>query len=110
MATVPAVYFAPVRFSSLNLYPGPPLPVPRGSPHCSTYSGLAVVSRWQCVLLKYFWPARYTNELTVQVALLFSRSMTTSPRLVRMVAWYLARQSGLVGGLPTLRAAVPDVG
>ena len=46
----------------------------------------------------------------MQVALLFSRSMTTSPRLVWKVAWYVAFQSGLVGGLLTLRAAVPAVG
>ena len=46
-----------------------------------------VVSRWQCVSLKYFFAARYTKELTVQVALLLSRLMTMSPRLVWIVAW-----------------------
>ena len=61
------------------------MPVPVGSPHCST-NGSIVDSRWQWVLLKYFLAARYTKELTVQVALLFSRLMTTLPRLVWMVA------------------------
>src|SRR5579863_4954126 len=48
------------------------------------------------------------NELTVHVALWLSRSRTTVPRLVLIVAWYLAAlKAGLAGGMPTLRAAVP---
>ena len=46
-----------------------------------------VVSRWQGVLLKKFFAARYTNEFTVQGALLFSRLITMLPRLVVIVAW-----------------------
>src|SRR5689334_22627493 len=45
------------RFSSANWYAGPPLPVPLGSPHCST-NAPDVVSRWQGVLSKYCLPAR----------------------------------------------------
>src|ERR1700722_20297453 len=48
------------------------------------------------------------NELTVQVAWWLSRSRTIVPRLVLMVAWYLAPlNAGLAGGTPTLRAAAP---
>src|SRR5215467_10142000 len=48
------------------------------------------------------------NELTVQVALWLKRSRTIVPRLVLIVAWYLAAlKAGLTGGTPTLRAAVP---
>ncbi len=64
-----------------------------------------VTSRGHGVLLKYPFLARYANELTVHGALLFSRSMTTVPRLVTMVAWLLAEESGLAGGVPTFRAA-----
>src|SRR5579859_7005486 len=64
-----------------------------------------VVSRWQWVLLKYECSARNTNEFTVHVALEFSRSITIAPRLVVIVAWYLALKSGLVVGKPTLREA-----
>jgi hypothetical protein len=43
--------------------------------------------------------------LTVHGARLFSRSITTVPRLVTIVARLLAEASGLAGGLPTFRAA-----
>ena len=45
IATVPRVYLAPVRFSSGRVYPGVPLPVPVGSPHCSTVYGWDCTSR-----------------------------------------------------------------
>ena|SRR5580693_5662588 len=64
-----------------------------------------VTSLGHGVLLKYPFPARCTNELTVHGALLFSRSTTTVPWLVTMVAWLFAEESGVAGGLPTFRAA-----
>ena len=64
-----------------------------------------VTRRGQGVLLKNpFWD-RNTNELTVQVALLFSKSMTIAPRLVLIVAWYAALKSGVADGVPTFLAA-----
>src|ERR1022692_4799333 len=64
-----------------------------------------VTSRWQWVLLKYFLAARKAKEFSVQVATALRRLMTMSPRLVWIVAWYLALKSGRTGGLPTLREA-----
>ena len=55
-------------------------------------------------MLKYPFLARYTNELTVHGARLFSRSTTTVPWLVTMVAWLFAEESGLAGGVPPEQA------
>ena len=53
----------------------------------------------------YSLMASAPDELTVQVALAFSRWITTSPRLVTIVARYVALLCGVAGGTPTLRAA-----
>src|SRR5215469_7877860 len=85
IATVPALYVAPTRFSLSNWYPGPPVPgellvcaqvslsaaFANGSPHCRTKIPL-VVTRWHWLAFQKSAEARWTNEFTVQVALEFS--------------------------------------
>src|SRR4029079_14374580 len=106
IATVPAGYFAPTRFSSLKSYPGPPVPVPVGSPHCSTLRE-PFVSRWEGVLSKYFWPARLTKELTVHGA--FERSsstVTTLPSITRSTFEVGGVVGAVVAGAVTCRAGL----
>ena len=49
-----------------------------------------VDSRWHWVLFQKSSEARWTNELTVQVAFEFSRSILIGPRLVLIDAVYAA--------------------
>ena len=53
IASVPAPYVSFPESSSGTVYPGPPVPVPVGSPHCRTKIVLGgVVSRWHGDLSK----------------------------------------------------------
>ncbi len=81
MATVPAGYDVVPRFSSLNWYPGPPLPVPVGSPHCRIKICCSV-SRWQWVPLKYPRLARKRNDHVVQGVTLVSIFTVMTPWFV----------------------------
>ena len=59
------------------------------------------------MLFQKFACARWTNELTVQVAVEFASLMTIGPRLVLIVAVYFAAQSGVAGGMLGFCPAVP---
>jgi hypothetical protein len=76
------------------------VPVPDGSPHCSTKIE-ATVSRWHGVLSKKPCLASERKELTVHGALSASRLTFTSPRSVAMVTSVGASFPGLPGGLST---------
>jgi hypothetical protein len=84
-------------FSMPNPYPGPPLPVPVGSPHCSTKRP-AVVSRWHGVSSKKCFWARKTNDETVCGAALPLSDKTISPQLVVIVAVQVASSASVFGG------------
>ena len=102
IATVPAGYVAPVRFSLANSYPGPPVPTVAdeqdsfcdalavGSPHCSMKRPSLFDIRWHWVLFQKLSEARWANELTVHVAFEFARSILIGPRLVLIDAVYAA--------------------
>ncbi len=61
-----------------------------GSPHCSMYRPPLLDARWHWVLFQKSSEARWTKELTVQVAFEFSRSILIAPRLVLIDAVYAA--------------------
>ena len=51
IATTPSVYALVCDSSSSNQYPGPPRPVPVGSPHCRKRYPPPLLIRWQVVLV-----------------------------------------------------------
>src|SRR5690348_3255656 len=75
-----------VGYSFGNRYPGPPVLVPVGSPHCSTPSSADLVSRWHLVLSKNPCLARLVKLLTVHGVLPLSNSSPIAPWVVVMVA------------------------
>ena len=93
--------------SSLNAYPGPPDPVPVGSPHWTTKM-LLVTSRWHGVLLKNFCRASETKLFTVHGAAARSSRNCSVPWLVATRAVTVPEAAALVGGRATFRAALPD--
>src|SRR5690242_2419586 len=95
-AVVGSVTFG--RFSSANLYVGPPLPLALGSPHCSTLMP-SVVRRWHLVLSKNFFDARYVMLAAVQGALAVLTSTSTVPVFrVMVIFWVPLLAMPVVGG------------
>src|SRR6266545_4511150 len=70
--------------SSGNRYPGPPLPVPLGSPHCRR-NPPTVLSRWHALPSKNWWPARWVKLAAVHGVLARSIAISMTPRFVVMV-------------------------
>ena len=84
MANTPGAYCSPPRSSSGIEYPGPPLPVPVGSPPCRTSIDVSMrVKYWPS---KKWWFARNTKLFTVCGAVFASSSMTMVPHEVSIVA------------------------
>ena len=85
MATDPSGYCgaALAGSSSANLYPGPPVPVPVGSPVWSTKPGM---TRWKTTQSKKCWRARKTKLLTASGAAFGARTMVKDPTSVVTVA------------------------
>src|SRR5690349_19790881 len=95
IANVPGRYVSWPDSSSGIVYPGPPVPVPDGSPHWSTKMELgAVVRRWHGVLSKKPCLASETNEVTVHGAVSASRLPLRVPIDVFMVTGTLPCTSG----------------
>jgi len=62
------------------------------------YSPPSLDTRWHCVLFQKLACAKWTNELTAQVAVEFASLTDIGPRLVLIVAVYVADQAGVAGG------------
>ena len=89
------------------------MPVPVGSPHCSTANSGAAVSRWHGVPSKYPCWARLTKLLTVHGALPLSSRRPIVPSLVVMAARTTAGTVGTApvrGGVAGLSAGVAVAG
>ena len=81
MATTPFVYFASSGGTSTVEYPGPPDPVPVGSPPWMTKPGTI---RWNLIPSKKPLFARLTNDADVQGAVSRSSSIVKAPLFVCM--------------------------
>src|SRR2546430_8649254 len=100
IATVPFGYIVPFGGTSSVLYPGPPLPVPVGSPPWMT-KFLAI--RWKISPSKKWCCARNTKLFTAFGAVFGVSRMTMVPHEVCRVAWYcLFRLMVKEGALPKL--------
>src|SRR3954451_210078 len=107
IASVPGPYASLPVSSSGMVYPGPPVPVPDGSPHCNTKMVLGeTVSRWHGVLSKKPCSASDTKELTVQGAVSASKVAFSVPMDVFIVTGTFPWTSGVGGGGFTLRVAL----
>ena len=83
IATTPLSYLRSFGGASTTVYPGPPSPVPAGSPPWITKS---LTMRWNVVPSKNFWSARYLKLPPVTGARLASSVISKSPQLVETVA------------------------
>ena len=79
IATTPFVYAASLGGVSTVLYPGPPPPVPVGSPPWMTKPG---TTRWNVVPSKKPLSASETREAAVFGAVFWSSSIVNEPQFV----------------------------
>ena len=95
MATVPTGYCAFAGGVSTTVYPGPPVPVPAGSPPWITNPGTI---RWNVDPLNRPWFVRNTMLLTVFGATPGSSSIWIAPHDVSRVHRYFFFVSMLIAG------------